>query len=84
MEILHKVKFTQSKGTGIIIITPTRELAQQIYDVGLDLLTWHNKTITLLIGGKSKKDDAVKLAKGSTIIVATPGRLLDHLNTTKV
>lgn len=83
IEILHKVKFTQAKGTGVIIITPTRELAQQIYDVGLDLLSHHNKTITLLIGGKNRKQDAIKLAKGSTVIVATPGRLLDHLQNTK-
>lgn len=83
LEILHKVRFIQSKGTGVIIITPTRELAQQIYDVGLDLLTYHNKTICLLIGGKNRKQDAIKLAKGATIIVATPGRLLDHLQNTK-
>lgn len=80
---MHKVKFLQSKGTGVIIITPTRELAQQIYDVGLDLMTYHNKTITLLIGGKNRKQDAIKLAKGSTVLVATPGRLLDHLQNTK-
>lgn len=67
----------------MIIITPTRELAQQIYDVGIDLMTYHNKTITLLIGGKNRKQDAIKLAKGSTVIVATPGRLLDHLQNTK-
>ena len=83
IEILQKVKFIQSKGTGVIIITPTRELAQQIYDVGLDLLTYHNKTITLLIGGKNRKQDSISLAKGSTVIVATPGRLLDHLQNTK-
>ena len=83
LEILNRVKFTQSKGTGVIVITPTRELAQQIYDVGIDLLTHHNKTITLLIGGKNRKQDQIKLTKGSTIIVATPGRLLDHLRSTK-
>ncbi len=83
LEILYRVKFTQTKGTGVIIITPTRELAQQIYDVGIDLLTYHNKTIALLIGGKNRKQDQIKLTKGATVIVATPGRLLDHLQHTK-
>jgi len=33
LELLHKVKFSQRNGTGVIVISPTRELAQQIYDV---------------------------------------------------
>jgi ATP-dependent RNA helicase DDX18/HAS1 len=37
----------------------------------------------LIIGGSNKKEEAIKLQKGSNIIVATPGRLLDHLLTTE-
>lgn len=37
----------------------------------------------MIIGGSNKKEEAIKLQKGSNIIVATPGRLLDHLLTTE-
>lgn len=67
-----------------MIITPTRELAQQIFDVASDLCTYHNKTIGMLIGGVNRKAEAIKLKKGVNVLVATPGRLLDHLNSTKV
>ncbi|GBP81277.1 Probable ATP-dependent RNA helicase pitchoune [Eumeta japonica] len=68
------------KGTCTIIISPTRELAMQTYNV-LQQLVVLNKNITcaLLIGGESKKKQAMDLAKGAKIIVATPGRLLDHM-----
>lgn len=84
IEILQKVNFTQSRGTGIIIITPTRELAQQIFDVATDLCSYHNKTVGMIIGGVPRKSQAIRLKKGVNVIVATPGRLLDHLNSTKV
>lgn len=83
VEILQKVNFTQSRGTGILVITPTRELAQQIFDVTNDLCTYHNKTVGMLIGGVNRKQEAIKLKKGVNIIIATPGRLLDHLNSTE-
>jgi superfamily II DNA/RNA helicase len=38
----------------------------------------------MLIGGVNRKAEAIKLKKGVNILVATPGRLLDHLNSTKV
>lgn len=61
------------------MITPTRELAQQIYDVTQKLLTFMNKTCGLIIGGSNKKMESIKITKGVNIIIATPGRLLDHL-----
>lgn len=66
-------------GTGIIIITPTRELATQIFDVAKELLFFHSKTLGLLIGGANRKAEAIKLKTGVNLIIATPGRLLDHL-----
>ena len=83
LEILHRVRFTQKQGTGIIVISPTRELAQTIYDVAQELMTFHNKTVGLVIGGVNRKQEAIKLNKGVNVIIATPGRLLDHLNSTK-
>ncbi len=83
IELLYKSNFTQKNGTGIIIITPVRELATQIFNVAKDLLMFHNKTHGLLIGGATRKTEALKLVKGVNLLVATPGRLLDHLQNTK-
>ena len=44
---------------------------------------YHNKTHGLIIGGANRKAEALKLEKGINLIVATPGRLLDHLQNTK-
>lgn len=83
IDALYKVKFSQHQGLGVLIITPTRELAQQIYDNCCDLQTFHSKTCGLIIGGGNRKQEAHKLSKGVNILVATPGRLLDHLQNTK-
>lgn len=84
VELLYKTKFTTRRGTGAIVISPTRELAMQIYGVLRDLITsgGHNQTHGLIIGGANRKTEADKLGKGVNILVATPGRLLDHLQNT--
>ncbi len=79
VELLRKMHFTPRKGTGVLIITPTRELALQIYGVAHELMKYHTQTHGLLIGGADKHAEAEKLSKGVNLIVATPGRLLDHL-----
>lgn len=63
----------------MIIITPTRELATQIFDVLKLLLYFHGKTHGLLIGGTDRRTEAMKLRNGINLLVCTPGRLLDHL-----
>ncbi len=44
LELLHKAKFMPRNGTGALIISPTRELAMQIYSVARDLLQHHSQT----------------------------------------
>ena len=66
-------------GTGIIIITPTRELALQIFGVVRDLMKYHSQTFGIVIGGANKRAEEEKLVKGVNLVVATPGRLWDHL-----
>ena len=74
----------KKKDIEILIITPTRELALQLYDLAKDLLTGNSEIISLLIGGENRKKEALKLLSGNIrIIVATPGRLLDHMENTK-
>lgn len=83
VELMSKLKFNHKMGTGAIIISPTRELAMQIFKVLKALMKNHSQTYGLLIGGVDKRDEAAKLAKGVNIVVATPGRLLDHMTNTE-
>ncbi|KAL4402007.1 ATP-dependent RNA helicase Dbp7 [Malassezia pachydermatis] len=87
----------RSVGTLAIVLAPTRELARQIYQVLERLLTLslsskdddgaprrRTRWIVpgLLTGGSTKNHEKQRLRKGCTILVATPGRLLDHLQNT--
>ncbi|KAK6171509.1 hypothetical protein SNE40_019685 [Patella caerulea] len=83
VELLHKLKFMPRNGTGCIIISPTRELSMQTFGVLKELLKYHYQTYGLVIGGANRKEEAKKLGKGINILVATPGRLLDHLQSTQ-
>jgi ATP-dependent RNA helicase DDX18/HAS1 len=79
IELMFKLRFMPRNGTGAIIISPTRELAMQTYTVLKELLAYHHHTYGLIMGGTSRQDEVKKLSKGVNILVATPGRLLDHL-----
>lgn len=79
VELMYKLKFMPRNGTGVIIISPTRELSMQTFGVLQELLKYHHHTYGLIIGGSNRKEEAKKLSKGVNILVATPGRLLDHL-----
>lgn len=83
IECLSRDSFKHKDGTGSIIISPTRELAIQTFEVLKELMVKHSQTYGLLIGGMNKKDEESKIVKGVNIVVATPGRLLDHLKFTK-
>jgi ATP-dependent RNA helicase DDX18/HAS1 len=79
VELLHKANFIQRNGTGVLVLAPTRELAIQNYNVARDILHYHSKTHGLVIGGAKRSSEAAMLKKGVNLLVATPGRLLDHL-----
>lgn len=79
VDLMYKLKFMPRNGTGCIIISPTRELSMQTFGVLKELLKYHCHTYGLVMGGTDRKQEAKKLAKGINILVATPGRLLDHL-----
>jgi len=83
VELLSSVEFKPRNGTGVVCISPTRELALQIYGVLRELCKYHTLTHGLVIGGVNRKAEADKLAKGVNILISTPGRLLDHLQNTK-
>ncbi|KAE8686190.1 DEAD-box ATP-dependent RNA helicase 27 [Hibiscus syriacus] len=83
VELLYNVRFTPRNGTGVVVICPTRELAIQTHAVAKDLLKYHSQTLGLVIGGSSRRGEAERIVKGVNLLVATPGRLLDHLQNTK-
>lgn len=83
VELILKLGMQNRNGTGAVIISPTRELSLQTYSV-LKELTAHTRIrIGLIMGGSNRQAEAQNLQKGVTILVATPGRLLDHLHNTE-
>ena len=83
IEMLHALRFKPRNGTGVMIVSPTRELALQIFGVARELMEFHSQTYGIVMGGANRKAEAEKLSKGINLLVATPGRLLDHLQNTK-
>lgn len=79
----------QENGTLAIVIVPTRELTHQVQDTLRKLLLFstrkypHWLVSSSLSGGDKRQSEKARLRKGVTIVVATPGRLLDHLRNTE-
>ncbi|KAL2207884.1 DEAD-domain-containing protein [Sarocladium strictum] len=82
IEILSALRFKPRNGTGVIVVSPTRELALQIFGVARELMEFHSQTYGIVIGGANRRAEAEKLSKGVNLLIATPGRLLDHLMNT--
>nr|XP_021193906.2 probable ATP-dependent RNA helicase pitchoune [Helicoverpa armigera] len=82
IDLIYKLKFKPRNGTGVIVLSPTRELAMQTFGVLMELMKYHHHTYGLVMGGANRSTEAQKLSKGINILVATPGRLLDHLQNT--
>ena len=67
-----------------LILEPTRELAAQVADNFEKYGKYSKLSMALLIGGVSFSDQEAKLDKGVDVLIATPGRLLDHFERGKV
>ena len=67
-----------------LILAPTRELAAQVAENFEKFATNHKLSMALLIGGVSFADQEAALDKGVDVLIATPGRLLDHFERGKV
>jgi ATP-dependent RNA helicase DDX18/HAS1 len=83
IEMLSALRFKPRNGTGVLVVSPTRELALQIFGVARELMTHHSQTYGIVIGGANRRAEADKLMKGVNLLIATPGRLLDHLQNTQ-
>ena len=71
VELLAKAQWQPRNGTGMICISPTRELALQIYGVLRELCAHQRQTHGLVIGGANRRAEADKLAKGVALLVRT-------------
>jgi ATP-dependent RNA helicase RhlE len=79
LPILHQLLGLPRGTTRALIITPTRELAQQIDDVCLGLAYHTSLRVGLLVGGAAMGPQEKALRAGVEVLLATPGRLLDHM-----
>ena len=70
---------TQRVAVQGIVLTPTRELAQQVAEVIEELGKGRELEVVLLVGGVHASGQIAKLRKGSQVVVGTPGRVLDLL-----
>jgi superfamily II DNA/RNA helicase len=62
-----------------LVLAPSREMAQQIYKVFLELCSELPISVCLAIGGTTGSKQANQLKKNPRLVVATPGRMNDHL-----
>jgi superfamily II DNA/RNA helicase len=67
-----------------LILEPTRELAAQVHDAFETFGKQHKLTVALLIGGVSFDEQDRKIDRGADVVIATPGRLLDHVERGKL
>lgn len=77
-------KVTREDGALGMIIVPTRELADQVEEVADRVFRpWHWIIVSCVRGGESKHREKARLRKGVNVLIATPGRLLDHMRNTR-
>ncbi|CAA2971868.1 DEAD-box ATP-dependent RNA helicase 17 isoform X1 [Olea europaea subsp. europaea] len=76
-------RIQRSDGTFALVLVPTRELCMQVYEILVKLLhRFHWIVPGYIMGGENRSKEKARLRKGVSILVATPGRLLDHLKNT--
>ncbi|KNC87076.1 hypothetical protein SARC_00820 [Sphaeroforma arctica JP610] len=69
--------------TRVLVLEPTRELAAQCRDVAVKLAQFTDVTFSLIVGGVADKSQKVELRNRPDVIIATPGRLIDHVHNTQ-
>ncbi|MFB3091570.1 MAG: DEAD/DEAH box helicase, partial [Dehalococcoidia bacterium] len=81
LPILHRLVSTPHKrGIRALVIAPTRELAEQIHQSFIELGQHLRVKSVTIYGGVGKGPQLAGLRRGAQVVVACPGRLLDHVN----
>ena len=81
LELLWCERWSPDDGIGALIISPTRELAYQTFEVLRRIGNHHDFSAGLVIGGKSLQNEQECIQR-TNIVVCTPGRLLQHMDET--
>jgi len=81
LEALFRARWTRLDGLGALVLTPTRELAMQIFEELKKAGRRHDLSAGLLIGGRAVAEESARV-NGLGVLVATPGRLLQHMDET--
>ncbi|XP_020658821.3 putative ATP-dependent RNA helicase DDX10 [Pogona vitticeps] len=81
LELLYRQQWTSVDGLGVLIISPTRELAYQTFEVLRKVGKNHDFSAGLIIGGKDLKQESSRI-HNINILICTPGRLLQHMDET--
>jgi ATP-dependent RNA helicase DDX27 len=68
--------------TRVLVLVPTRELGAQVYQVTKQLTQFSNVDVGLAIGGLDVKAQESVLRQNPDVVIATPGRLIDHIKNT--
>uniref|UniRef100_A0A672FJ77 RNA helicase n=1 Tax=Salarias fasciatus TaxID=181472 RepID=A0A672FJ77_SALFA len=68
--------------TRVLVLVPTRELGIQVHSVARQLAQFTSVTTCLAVGGLDLKSQEAALRAGPDVLIATPGRLIDHLHNT--
>lgn len=79
LPILSKLDKSSSAGTRLLVLEPTRELAAQVETAIRDFARFTNLSVAVIFGGVGYGKQNEALERGVDILVATPGRLLDHI-----
>ncbi|XP_073708121.1 probable ATP-dependent RNA helicase DDX27 [Garra rufa] len=78
--LIYKPRETQV--TRVLVLVPTRELGIQVHTVARQLAQFTNINTCLAVGGLDLKSQEAALRAGPDVLIATPGRLIDHLHNT--
>ena len=79
LENLYRKGWTDLDGLGALIISPTRELAIQIFEVLRKIGRYHTFSAGVVFGGKNLQEERKELNR-MNILVCTPGRILQHMD----
>jgi len=84
LHLLSQVAAPQGRGPRVIVLTPTRELAKQVSDNIYQFTKYLRMRSTTIVGGMPYPPQIKMLRQPLDFLVATPGRLIDHMNSGRI
>ncbi|MFN0108806.1 MAG: DEAD/DEAH box helicase [Blastocatellia bacterium] len=78
-KLMTEKRETNKRAARVLILTPTRELASQVTDNLFELDAKRKIRAVTIVGGASFNRQNMELRKGVQVVIATPGRLMDHI-----